>query len=119
MISFPVNSCPLCNQVLQLRKVSGVTVYSCPATFEFNSVTGVKPRSHYEVECDKDQCIQHVYVDDWCIDTFDKGAKSRLHKLRTQEDGPSRWKFVVEVPRIVATQEDQLRARLQTLVTFL
>jgi len=119
MINFPTNSCPLCNRVLRLRRVSGVSVYDCPVTFAFNGPNGLKEKSHYEVECDNDQCIQHVYVDEWCIDTFTKSTKSRLHKLVSQEDGPSRWKFVVEVPRINADLEDRLRERIQKLVTFL
>lgn len=109
----------MCNRVLRLRRVSGVSVYDCPAMFAFNDPGGVKEKSHYEVECDKDQCIQHVYVDEWCIDTFTKSAKSRIHKLQEQENGPNRWKFVVEVSRIQADQEDRLRTRLQKLVTFL
>lgn len=119
MINFPNTSCPLCGKMLRLRKVSGVTVYDCASTFDFYGPGGLRPKSHYEVECDKEQCIQHVYVDDWCVDTFGKSTKSRLHKLQTQENGPSRWKFVVEVPRIHADEEAKLRDRIQKLVTFL
>lgn len=119
MIGFPNTSCPLCGKMLKLRKVSGVTVYDCPTTFDFHGPMGIKPKSHYEIECDVKECIQHVYVDDWCIDTFAKSTKSRIHKANHQENGPTRWRFVVEVPRIMADEETRLRERIQKLVTFL
>ena len=115
MNNFAIDFCPLCDKPLRLRRVSKVNIYDCPTTYEAVTANGIKQRSHYEVECDDGQCIQHVYVLPWSIDTFDKYNKSRVHKLHNGH----RWKFVVELPPIHPDKKDKLKERINLLVAYL
>lgn len=102
-MKFQINVCPLCNKSLRLKKVAGVNVYSCAAA----SIHG---NSHYEVECDQNTIIQHIYVDDWCIDNVDSSIKSRVHK-RVH----NKWMLVAEPYLINADVEVNLRFQLSML----
>lgn len=110
MNKFETNVCPLCNTVLKMRKVSGVSIFQCPNT------TG---QTHYEVEQDAKTAIQHVYVGPWSIDTFGDSNKSRIYKQTPRGDGTMRWQMIKEMPLIRACAQDQLLDRINKLMTFL
>lgn len=111
---FPVQVCPLCQEVLKFKKLSGVNVWDCPASV---NVTG-QPESHYKVEYDSKMCVQHVIIAPYGIDTYasDHAAvKSRIYKV----DADSvKWRFIKEVPKIDASNEEHLRNRIATFLPF-
>lgn len=96
---FQTHECPLCNQVLRLKSVAGVTVYFCPT--ECNQEGNYK--SHYEVESDAKQSIQHIYAFPYAVDNYANSGKSRVYLW----DG-ARWQFLKEVPFITAQPEETL-----------
>lgn len=123
MNSFENKMCPLCGKVLTLKLIAGVTVYQCSVNFEFHSHMGIKLRSHYEVESDKSNTYQHMYLLPWAIDNFGDSAKSRLYKIEDEKltDGTiiNKWKLIMQVSQIHSDTEENLRDRINTLVTFL
>jgi CRISPR/Cas system-associated protein Cas5 (RAMP superfamily) len=102
-MKFQVNECPLCGKVLNFRTSYGVTVYYCPA----------ETKTHYEVETDGKETIQHIYAFPYAVDNFVNSIKSRVY---TWND--TRWKFVKEVPRIVPTNQNVLLAHLQSEIPY-
>src|SRR5277367_1594327 len=96
------NECPLCGKVLTLKKVSGVTVLSCP----------VGERAHYEVESDAKETIQHFYAFPYAVDNFNNSPRSRVHLWNG-----SRWTFLREVPRIEPRPTDLLLGHLERVIS--
>lgn len=121
MNKFEIGICPLCNKGLQFKMLSGVSVYSCPTQVEWNSISGPRSKTHYEVECDKRLSIQHVYVMPYGIDSLGDSLTSRIYKMvpATESGKEDKYRFVVEVPMIKLDTSENLLARIQTLVTFL
>lgn len=124
MNKFEINVCPLCSKVLKYRLASKVNVYSCPTTFEFKTATGLAVKTHYEVEHDDKESIQHIVIGPWAIDNFSRDnllPAARVYKLYTSEseDGHNKWRFITDAPEIHADTEDNMLARLNTLVMFL
>lgn len=97
------NECPLCGKVLLIKKASGVTVYSCPAG----------DKSHYELERDAKETIQHFYAFPYAIDNFNNSTKSRIYLW----DG-AKWKFLREIARIEPGPSEKLLERLQKVISF-
>lgn len=114
-MKFQTNICPLCDKVCTLRKVAGVTVFSCPT--ETKDLP--KAKSHYEVEFDSKTEIQHIIVFPFAVDTFGGASKSRVYRSGGVEDGQQKWRLVMEVPVIRAEEESKMLERLNKLVTFL
>lgn len=123
MNKFQNNVCPLCGTVLQLRRVCGVSVFSCPGQqVEWCSNNGnIISRSHYEVEYDKTQSVQRMYILPYSVDNFQNSFKSRIYKLRSSGNAVTgdKWELVVETSRIHADTSEKLLERIQKLVTFL
>lgn len=97
-MKFQTNECPLCDKVLKLKKVSGVSCYYCPA----------EAKSHYEVETDTKTTIQHMYAHPYAVDNYENASRSRIHQWKND-----RWSFMHEVPRVVPRQTEELLAHLQ------
>jgi len=113
-MKFQTNTCPLCNKVCTLKKIAGVTVFSCPTEAQ-----GLpKPKSHYEVEFDSKTEIQHIILFPFAIDTFGNSSKSRVYHAHNTED-QQKWRLVMEVPVIRAEEESKMLERINKLVTFL
>jgi hypothetical protein len=110
MSKFETNVCPLCSKVLKFHKIAGVNVYSCPSKLE---AIGFTDQSHYEVEYDKQDSIQHIYVLPFGIDNSSANYRSRIYKAG---EAGRKWGFVKEVPRVTATSEDMIRTKLDTLM---
>lgn len=110
MNKFETNVCPLCSKVLKFHKIAGVNVYSCPTKLEAHGFTD---QSHYEVEYDKKEIIQHMYVLPFSIDNFATNYRSRIYKAG---EAGKKWGFVKEVPRVVAASEELVRAKLDNLM---
>lgn len=85
---FQNQQCPLCNKVLKLKSVAGVTTFYCP---DEDTADG-NNNSHYEVESDGKQTIQHIYAFPYAVDNFDNATRSRIYLW----DG-KRWQFFKEV----------------------
>jgi hypothetical protein len=100
-MKFQTNECPLCGKVLHLKKVAGVSVYSCLA----------EAKSHYEVEMDSQAIIQHMYVFPYAIDNYDNANRSRVHRWKN-----NRWSFMKEVTRIQPRPAGELLGHLQTIL---
>lgn len=118
---FETSMCPLCNKMLKLRQVSKVNVYDCPTQIEWNSVSGPRSKSHYEVEIDHKTSIQHVYAMPFGIDNFGDSMASRIYKMvpASAPGEHDKWQFVTEVPQIRMDTTENLLARIQKLLTFL
>lgn len=123
MNKFQNNICPLCGTVLQVRRVCGVVVFSCPGQqVEWSNNSGnTISRSHYEVEYDKTQSVQRMYVLPYSIDNFQNNFKSRIYKLRVSGNpcAGDKWDLVVETSRIHADTSEKLLERIQKLVVYL
>jgi hypothetical protein len=122
--NFEIKTCPLCQQVLKFRQVSGVDIFDCSTTFTFNSYMGATEKSHYEVQMDKAESIQHVYVLPWAIDNISSLGRARLYKIYTSEGDElspgieiNKWRFIKELPPIHPDQN--LLERINCLVNFL
>jgi len=102
MNKFSTNVCPLCDKVLKFHKVYGVNAFECPT-------------KHYQVELDADQSIQHIYIDDLCLDNYSNHNRSRIWRL----DADNKWKMLLEVAPIYAANEEIVRARLSKIVSML
>jgi hypothetical protein len=115
-MKFPVNVCPLCNKVMKLRQLAKVVnLFECPT-----QVDELKGKSHYEVEFDSREEIQHIIIFPYSIDTLGNSSKSRIYKAYVTDLGdPIKWKFLKEVSVIRAESEEKLMERLQTLLLFL
>lgn len=113
-MKFQFNTCPLCDEVCQLHKVAGVTVFRCPT----ESLDIPEEKSHYEVELDNKTEVQRIIVYPFAIDSFLNSFKSRVYHA-TIKDNQTAWKLVMEVPLIRAESEARLLERINTLVTFL
>lgn len=111
---FYVNTCPLCDKVCQLRKVAGVTFFSCPT-----QLTDFSQKSHYKVEINNNTEVQHIIIYPYSIDSFADTAKSRVYHSAGSQNSPHKWKLVMEVPLIRAEHESKLLDRLNKLMTFL
>ena len=101
---FPTQECPLCGKVLKLHIVAQVHVYSCPTQSDLVN------KSHYEVEYDNQMAMQHMIVSSYSIDTEGNNTRSRIYKYSS-----NKWNFFLEVPRIKANTEKELRAHLNLL----
>lgn len=102
MNKFSTNVCPLCDKVLKFHKVHGVTSFECPS-------------KHYQVELDTNQSIQHIFIDDLCLDNYSNHNKSRIWQLG--ED--NKWKMLGEIAPIYAAREEVVRAHLNKIVSRL
>lgn len=117
---FETSACPLCGQVLRMRCIAGVSVFDCPKTVQFTTSNGEEIKSHYEVEFDNRDCIQHMYVGPWSIDNFANATRSRIYKLSSGDrDTRIRWRLVKEIPMVRADVEEALLDRINKLMTFL
>lgn len=101
-MKFSTNVCPLCDKVLKFHKTHGVNAFECPA-------------QHYQVELDAENSIQHIFIDDLCLDNYSNHSRSRIWKLN--ED--NKWKMLLEVAPIHAASEEVIRARLSKIVSML
>lgn len=99
---FQTQECPLCNKVLRLKSMSGVTTYYCPEEGPEGSY-----ESHYEVESDAKQSIQHIYAFPYAVDNFANSRKSRAYLW----DG-ARWQFLKEIPFLTAQPQESLLNQL-------
>ena len=99
-MKFQTNVCPLCNKVLKLKQVAKVNVWSCSTPSNHES-------THYEVEYDVTTAIQHIYIDDLCIDSFVNSVKSRIYHRRN-----NKWVLTAEPYQIQADIEDNIRYQL-------
>jgi len=110
MNKFETNQCPLCGEVLKLRRVCGVNVFSCPTVTLSN-------HTHYEVEVDGQTSIQHMYVGSWSIDNFANSSRSRIYKQTPHPSGTGiRWKLMTEVSHIRPDLEASMSERLEKLM---
>jgi len=108
MFKVQLNVCPLCDKVLQLKQINRVNVYSC-------RTRGQMSQSHYEVECDKNNLIQKMYVGPYCVSNCSKSVKSKiLQKYIT--GGGDKWYPVAESNRIYADSEDRVLSRIYDVV---
>lgn len=103
---FQTHECPLCNKVLRLKSNSGVSTYFCPDECE----TDGNYKSHYEVELDTKQSIQHLYAFPYAVDNFANSGKSRVYLW----DG-NRWQFFMEVAFITAQPQESLLKHLYSV----
>lgn len=104
-MKFQVHECPLCGEVLRFGKVAGVSVYNCKNA----GTPGGNNKSHYEVEVDTKETIQHMYAFPYAVDNFASATRSRVYKWQD-----AKWKLLGEVPRIHAQRHDELMQHLQT-----
>ena len=104
---FQNQQCPLCNKVLKLKSLAGVLTYYCPD----EDTEGGNNTSHYEVESDGKQTIQHIYAFPYAIDNFANATRSRVYHW-----GGSRWKFIAEIPLVSPQAPDTLRQYLNLVV---
>jgi hypothetical protein len=107
---FQTNTCPICNQVLRMNRIAGVTVYHCPEAIEYQTSKGVQSQSHYEVESDSKDTIQNVYALPFCVTNFSNQARSRVFKLDAEGQRP--WKFLADVPFLNPSQMDAMINRI-------
>jgi hypothetical protein len=70
-------------------------------------VTDGSHTSHYEVETDGKQTIQHIYAFPYAIDNFANAGKSRVYLW-----GETKWHFLMEVPFVTAQSQDSLLEHL-------
>lgn len=113
---FETNTCPLCGNVLKMQRSYGVTTVSCPT---INKYHNGEEKSHYEVEFDKTQGIQHMYVGSWGIDNFLNGTRSRVYKQMSTAGVAVKWQLVTEIPMLKPELEENLLNRINKLVPFL
>lgn len=95
---FQTHECPLCNKVLQLKRISGVTTYYCLDEGPEGSYT-----SHYEVESDAKESIQHIYAFPYAVDNFASSKRSRVYLW----DGV-RWQFQKEIAFLTARPQESM-----------
>lgn len=112
---FETKTCPLCGNVLKMHGSHGVTITSCPSTIKL--ING-REQSHYEVEADTKQSIQHMYIGPWGVDNFLNGNKSRVYKQMSR-GAAVKWQLVTELPFLKADTEENLLNRINRLVPFL
>lgn len=65
-MKFQINECPLCGEVLRFGKVSSVSSYFC----KNSGAPGGNNKSHYEVEIDAKESIQHMYAFPYAVSKF-------------------------------------------------
>lgn len=99
---FEIHQCPLCYKGMRSKFAHGVTTYYCPA----------EETSHYEVETDGKQTIQHMYAHPYAVDNFIGSSKSRVYKWND-----TRWKFVKEVAEIKSCLQSKLFSYLKSTVS--
>lgn len=104
---FQSQQCPLCNQVLKLKSSCGVSTFYCPA----ENTEGGSNTSHYEVESDGKQTIQHFYAFPFAVDNYINATRSRIYHWKG-----TRWQFLTEVPRIDPQETGVLRQYLNLVV---
>lgn len=108
-MKFQTNVCPLCDKVLQLNMVAGLTFFSCPTR-----ATGLEhDKSHYEVEFNKTHEVQRTIIFPYSIDTFSENSRSVVYRMIGQ-----RWKRLTEVPTIRIETPEKLSERLDQLTFF-
>ena len=120
---FQTDICPLCKSVLQKRPVrilngEGVTIYNCHREVEDNSeLQWYGKITHYEVEVSKEGFeVQHICMMPWAIDSYLHTQISRLYKFELET---LKWRFIIELPIIKATDEKSMRERINLLAIFL
>lgn len=104
---FQTHECPLCNKMLRVKVQSGVTTYYCTN----EKAPGNNGKSHYEVETDGKQTIQHLYAYPYAVDNFANAARSRVYQWKG-----TRWSFLKEIPFINAQTHDTLLNHLSITV---
>jgi hypothetical protein len=104
-MKFQTHECPLCGEVLRFGKIAGVSMYYCRNV----GAPGGNNKSHYEVETDGKETIQHLYAFPYAIDNYASQGRSRVYSWVG-----SKWKLIREVPRIQAKTQDELLAHLQS-----
>lgn len=109
---FQTNTCPICNKVLKVSRIAGVTVYRCEEVVEFQTSKGAQTQSHYEVECDAKDTIQSIYTLPFCVTNFSNQAKSRVFKLDSSAFRP--WKLLADVPFLNPVEIDSMVNRLKS-----
>jgi len=108
MNKFEINQCPLCYNVLKLRKVSSVNTFYCITSALTN-------HSHYEVELDTQASVQHIYIDNCCIDNFPNISKSRIFI----QNNLNRWILIAEIPHLKPEIEASMSAKLNKFMRAL
>lgn len=112
-MKFQINTCPLCNEACQLRKVAGVTFFSCPTqSLDLQ-------QSHYEVEINSKTEFQRIIIYPYAIDSTSIDSKSRVYHLEYIDSNQYNLKFIMMVPLIHADLESRLLERLDKLIIFL
>lgn len=101
MNKFSTNVCPLCDKVTHFRKVNDTPTFECR-------------QGHYQVELNKDDTNQNVYIDNWCLVNYANANKSHVYQLHGEN-----WKFLTEIPLVYAIEESAIRARLNKLTATL
>jgi hypothetical protein len=97
MNKFSMNVCPLCDKVTKFHKVNGVPAFECRD-------------GHYQVELESESTIQHIFIDNLCLDNYSNHDKSRIFRLEDNQ-----WNLVGEVAPIHASDEAAIRSRLNKL----
>lgn len=110
--SFSTNVCPLCHRVLHLKRVAGVSVFACHETIELETAVGRQLQSHYEVECDASETIQHVYTMPFCIDNYASTNVSKIWRFNNTTKRP--WEFVADTPSIYSNDVEVMLNNLSS-----
>lgn len=105
-MKFETSQCPLCGKMMQLRKIAGVTVFSCLTPAAHHT-------SHYEVEFDAKTSIQHIYLGRWSIDNFAHNHRSKIFESSMNQYGRFQWRLVTEVSRIPLDREEDMLELLE------
>lgn len=104
---FQNHECPLCNKVMRLKSVAGVSTFYCPD----DDLEPGNNTSHYEVESDGKQTIQHMYAFPYAVDNYASATRSRVYYWKG-----TRWHFITEVPAILPQPQDTLKKYLELLI---
>jgi hypothetical protein len=91
---------------MRFKSVAGVSTFYCPDTEGGNNT------SHYEVESDGKQTIQHIYAFPYAIDNFSNATRSRVYHWKG-----NRWHFIAEMPYINPQSLDILRQYLHLVAS--
>lgn len=106
-MKFQTHECPLCGEVLRFGKLAGVSTYYCRNA----GIPGGNNKSHYEVEIDAKESIQHMYAFPYAVDNFANATRSRVYKWQG-----SRWQLLKEVPLVNPRPHDELLKHLRTFI---
>lgn len=102
-MKFETRECPLCGEVLRFGKIAGVSSYYCKNV----GTPGGNNKTHYEVEIDTKESLQHIYVFPYSIDNVASSGRTRVYKWKD-----ARWRFIKEVQRIHILAHEELYQHL-------